>query len=88
VAGIVDACVCRNFRHVVSGAPLRRRGDVQGFEDPADRARADRWPSFSSSPWILWYLQLLFSVASRSNSAAIPALTGGAPLGSGKSTCE
>jgi hypothetical protein len=39
-----------------------------------------RWPSLSSSPWILWYPQLLFSVASRSISAAISALTGGRPV--------
>jgi hypothetical protein len=36
-------------------------------------------PSFSSSPWIRWYPQLSFSVASRSISAAISALTGGRP---------
>ena len=35
------------------------------------------WPSLSSSPWILWYPQPLFSVASRAMSAAISALTGG-----------
>src|ERR1017187_3581550 len=35
-----------------------------------------RWPSLSSSPWILLYPQLLFSVASRSISAAISVLTG------------
>ena len=39
-----------------------------------------RWPSFSSSPWIRWYPQPLFSVASRSISAAISALTGGRPV--------
>jgi hypothetical protein len=39
-----------------------------------------RWPSFSSWPWILWYPQLLFSVASSSISAAISALTGGRPV--------
>ena len=39
-----------------------------------------RWPSLSSSPWILWYPQPLFSVASRSISAAISALTGGRPV--------
>ena len=39
-----------------------------------------RWPSFSSSPWILLYPQPLFSVASRSISAAISALTGGRPV--------
>ena len=39
-----------------------------------------RWPSLSSSPWILLYPQPLFSVASRSISAAISALTGGRPV--------
>jgi hypothetical protein len=37
------------------------------------------WPSLSSSPWILLYPQPLFSVASRSMSAAISVLTGGRP---------
>ena len=35
------------------------------------------WPGFSSSPWIRWYPQALFSVAGRSMSAAISALTCG-----------
>jgi hypothetical protein len=39
-----------------------------------------RWPSFSSSPWIRWYPQLWFSVASRSMSMVISALTGGRPV--------
>jgi hypothetical protein len=38
------------------------------------------WPSLSSSPWILLYPQPLFSVASRSISAVISALTGGRPV--------
>ena len=38
-----------------------------------------RWPTLSSSPWILLYPQPLFSVASRSMSAAILALAGGRP---------
>jgi len=42
-----------------------------------------RWPSLSSSPWIRWYPQPLFSVASRSISVAISALTGGRPVRSG-----
>ena len=37
-----------------------------------------RWPSLSSSPWILLYPQPLFSVASRSMSAAISARHGAA----------
>jgi hypothetical protein len=63
-----------------AGAPLGRRRDLQRFEDPADRRCADRWPTLSSSPWILLYPQSLFSVASRSMSAAISALTGGRPV--------
>ncbi len=39
-----------------------------------------RWPSLSSSPWIRWYPQLWFWVASRSRSAVISALTGGRPV--------
>ncbi len=39
-----------------------------------------RWPSLSSSPWILLYPHALFSVASRSMSEAISALTGGRPV--------
>jgi hypothetical protein len=39
-----------------------------------------RWPGFSSSPWIRWYPQPWFSVASRSISEAISALTGGRPI--------
>jgi hypothetical protein len=48
-----------------------------------------RWPSLSSSPWMRWYPQLLFSVASRSISAAISALTGGRPVwGVGLLLCD
>ena len=43
-----------------------------------------RWPSLSSSPWILLYPQPLFSLASRSISAAISALTGGRPIWCGQ----
>jgi len=43
-----------------------------------------RWPSLRSSPWILLYPQPLFSVANRSISAAISALTGGRPVWLGK----
>ena len=41
VASIVDAWVCRNFRHVVPERPLRCRGNLQRLQDPADRRRAD-----------------------------------------------
>jgi hypothetical protein len=39
-----------------------------------------RWPSLSSSPWILLYPQPRFSVASCLISVAISALTGGRPI--------
>ena len=39
-----------------------------------------RWPSLSNSPWIRWYPQHGFSVASCSISVAISALTGGRPV--------
>ena len=39
-----------------------------------------RWPSLSSSPWIRWYPQPLFSVASCPMGAAISALTGDRPV--------
>ena len=79
VASIVDACARRNFRHVVS---VFRCGAGGIFSSLRTRRIVDaltRWPSFSSSPWILLYPQLLFSVASRSISAAISMLTGGRP---------
>ncbi len=43
-------------------------------------------PSLNSSPWIRWYPEPVFSVASRGISAVIPALTGGRPARWGKST--
>jgi hypothetical protein len=45
-----------------------------------DHPHHTRWPSLSSSPWILLYPQPLFSAASRSISAATSALTGGRPV--------
>jgi hypothetical protein len=48
-----------------AGVPLRCRRDLQGLEDPADGRCADLYP------------QPLFSMTSRSMSAAISALTGG-----------
>ena len=38
-----------------------------------------RWPSVSSSPWILLHPQLGFSVAIRTTSAATASLIGGRP---------
>jgi hypothetical protein len=46
-----------------------------------------RWPSLSSSPWILLYPQPLFWVAIRSISAATSVLAGGRPYGTDRSTC-
>jgi hypothetical protein len=80
VASIVEACACRNFRHVVS---VFRCGAAGIFSAGRTRRMVDaltRWPSLSSSPWILLYPQLLFSVASRSMSVAISVLTGGRPV--------
>src|SRR5690348_18162355 len=80
VASIVDAWVCRNFRHVVS----ERRSGAGGVFSALRTLRIvdapTRWPSLSSSPWILLYTQLLFSVASRAMRAAISALTGDRPV--------
>ena len=45
-----------------------------------------RWPGLRSSPWMRWYAQLWFSVASRPMSAVISALTAGRPSGADKST--
>ena len=39
-----------------------------------------RWPSVSSSPWILWYLQRGFSRAIRTIKAAMTSLIGGRPV--------
>src|SRR5690242_12917302 len=62
------------------GAPLRRRGIFSALRTRRMVDAPTRWPSLSSSPWILLYPQPLFSVASRSMSAAISALTGGLPV--------
>jgi len=69
--------VCRNCRQV---APVRRFGAGAIFRAVRTRRMVDaltRWPGLNSSPWILWYPRPRFSVASRSISAAISALTGG-----------
>jgi hypothetical protein len=49
---------------------------------PAKRPWSSAYPRglLSSSPWIRWYPQPWFSVASRSISAAISVLTGGRPV--------
>jgi hypothetical protein len=80
VASIVDACVCRNVRHVVSEPRSGAGGIFSAFRTRRIVDAPTRWPSLSSSPWIRWYPQPWFSVASRSISAAISALTGGRPV--------
>jgi hypothetical protein len=80
VASIVAACVCRNCRQVVS---VRRCGGGGIFSAVRTRRMVDaltRWPGLSSSPRFRWYPQPSVSVASRWNSAAISALTGGRPV--------
>jgi hypothetical protein len=80
VASIVAACVCGNCRQVAS---VRRSGAGGIFRVLRIRRMVDaltRWPSLSSPPRIRWYPQPLFSVASRSISAAISALIGGRPM--------
>jgi len=79
VASIADAGVCRNCRQVAS---VRRFGAGEVFSALRTRRIVDaptRWPSLSSSPWILLYPQPRFSVASRSISVTISAVTGGRP---------
>ena len=62
------------------GAPLRYRGILRALRTRRIVDAPTQWPSFSSSPRILWYPQALFSVASRSISVAISALTRGRPV--------
>jgi hypothetical protein len=63
-----------------AGAPFRRRGIFRALRTRRIVDAPTRWPGLSSSPWIRWYPQPRFSVASRSISAAISALTGGRPV--------
>ena len=61
----------QNFRQNVS---VRRSGAGGIFSALRTRGMVDtptRWPSLSSSPWIRWYPQPRFSVASRLISEAI-----------------
>jgi hypothetical protein len=80
VASIVAAWVCKNCRHVVSVFRCGTGGIFSAFRIRRMVDALTRWPSLSSSPWIRWYPQLLFSVASRSMSAVISVLTGGRPV--------
>jgi hypothetical protein len=76
---MVAAWVCRNCRQVVSVCRLGAGGIRSSLRIRRIVDAPARWPSLSSSPWIRWYPQPLFSVASRSISAVISALTGGRP---------
>ena len=80
VAGMVDACVRRNVRHVVSEPRSGAGGIFSGLRTRRIVDAPTRWPSLSNSPWIRWYPQPWFSVASRSTSAAISVRTGGRPV--------
>jgi hypothetical protein len=79
VASIVAAWVRRNFRHVVSVFRRGAGGIVSALRARRIVQALTREPSLSSSPRILWYPQLRFSVASRWISAVISSLTGGRP---------
>jgi hypothetical protein len=72
--------VCRNCRHVVSVCRCGAGGIFRALRTRRIVDALTRWPSLSSSPWIRWYPQALFSAASRSISAAISALIGGRPV--------
>jgi hypothetical protein len=80
VASIVAAWACRNCRHVVSVCRFGAGGMCRALRTLRIVEAPTRWPSLSSSPWMRWYPHVLFSVASRSMSAVISALTGGRPV--------
>ena len=80
VASMVAAWACRNCRHVVSVFRFGAGGIRRALRTRRMVEAPTRWPSLSSSPWIRWYPQPWFSVASRSISAVISALTGGRPV--------
>jgi hypothetical protein len=73
------AWACRNCRQVVPVCRFGAGGIRRALRTRRIVEAPTRWPSLSSSPWIRWYPQLLFSVASRSMSAVISALTSGRP---------
>jgi len=62
------------------GAPFRCRWDLQGLEDPADGGCANLVAELEELALDPLVPQRGFSVASRSMSAAISALTGGRPV--------
>ena len=77
---MVAACACRNCRQLVSVRRVGAGGIRSALRTRRIVDALTRWPSLSSSPWIRWYPQPVFSVASRSMSAAISALIGGRPV--------
>ena len=79
-ASVVAAWVCRNCRQVVSVCRFGAGGMRSALRTRRIVEALTRCPSFSSSPWIRWYPQPWFSVASRSISTAISAVTGGRPV--------
>jgi hypothetical protein len=77
---MVAAWECRNRRQVASVRRLGAGGIRSALRTRRIVDALARWPSLSSSPWIRWYPQLLFSVARGSISAVSSALTGGRPV--------
>ncbi len=79
-ASIVDACVRRNCRHVVSVCRCGAGGSPRVFRTRRIVEALTRWPRVRISPWIRWYPHVGFSVASRLISVAISGLIGGRPI--------
>jgi hypothetical protein len=79
-ATMVAACVCRNCRQVVAVCRFGAGGIRSALRTRRIVDALTRWPNLNSSPWMRWYPQRWFSVASPSMSAAISALTGGRPV--------
>jgi Insertion element 4 transposase N-terminal len=65
---------------VIEGVFRRLAGPVAPAGLDGAFCRGMRVAAVSSSPWIRWYPQPWFSVASRSIKAAIRVLTGGRPV--------
>jgi hypothetical protein len=77
MASIVAALRVQELPPRGVGAPLRSGGIFRALSTRRIVEAPTLWPSLRSSPWIRWYPQPWFSVASRSISAAISGLTGG-----------
>ncbi len=78
-ASIVVAWVRTNCRHVESVCRWGAGGIRRALRTRRIVETPTRWPSLSSSPWILLYPQQGFSLARRSISVAVSVLTGGRP---------